>query len=226
MISQIRVKGQKIIIPNTQKAGELTKTTQIQVLGWKISVQKNGIVICYNAQKGYDGWHVKRFIINPNGLAKITMKIGDAKAKIIKKFFFMPKGVEKKELDVVIGLSDGWVDAAKVYVRNAEFQEFLDEHNIFGVHVCNPNVTYFKIRNITINDDIYLYESIETDGKVKLIRSSEKINDFYCENIIKVMVKGATWVTKTQEQNLKYGVPRVSKVLFTAVNDVTTLKLS
>lgn len=224
-VALIRVKGKNIILPD-HKGQEKVETQKVQVLGWTVSVQQNGTVICYKAQKAYDGWHAKRLIITPRGQVKITMKVGNQETKRISRTFLASKDVEKYELDVAIGLADVWVDNNNVcYVRSGELQDFLDKNEITGIHMCNPNKKYFTLKNLTMADGRYSYEGIRTDGQVVLLASSQKTTDFYTQNTVTVKVKGATWVVKDKEQNMEYGVPPVTRVLFTSVKYVTQLDL-
>lgn len=225
-VAQIRVKGKKIILPNPNGEG-VTETRKIHVLGWTVSIQQNGTVICYKAQKAYDGWHAKRMIITPKGQVKITMKVGQQDTKILKKFFLMPKGVKMGEMNISIVLTDEVVDNYGVcYVRSGKLQDFLNQNKITSIHMCNPNKTQFTLKNLTRVDGQFSVEGIKTDGTTNTIAENDKSTDFYTQSTRTVIVQGATWVVKTETQNMKYNVPPVTSVLFTAVKDVTQLDLS
>ena len=224
-IAQIRVIGDKFIIPSCQKAGEFIETAMHEVLGWKCSIQKNGTVICYTSQKGFDGWHIKRLVISPKGQVRVVSKEGDEKEKIVKRYFLTPKGEKLKTLDVTIGLSDGWIDGRKVYVRKGDFNQFLDEHGITAIHAGNPNKV-FTLKNVFYhNSDMYRFGQIRTDGRIEVLSTRTKANDFCEEVITSILVKEASWVIKEEVQFGKYNVPGVSNVLFTNAKDATKLKL-
>lgn len=224
-IAQIRVIGDKFIIPSYQKAGEFIETAMHEVLGWKCSIQKNGTVICHTSQKGFDGWHIKRLVISPKGQVRVITKEGDKKEKIVKRYFLTPKGEKLKTLDVTIGLSDGWIDGRKVYVRKGDFNKFLDEHGITAIHAGNPNKV-FTIKNVFYhNSDMYRFGQIQTDGKLEVLSTRTKANDFCEEVITSILVKGANWVIKEEVQFGKYNVPGVTNVLFTNAKDATKLDL-
>ena len=220
-VAKIRVKGKYIFLDTSYKEGE-AKIQKIQIFGWTVSVQENGTVICYKAQKAYDGWHIKRMTITPKGRVKITSIQGEKQST--RKFFLkMTQEEEKQEMDIVIGLSDGWVDSSKCYVRVAEFQKFLDKYCIDAVRKSSPN-TYFTLKTIRKVNGEYLHEMIDTDGSLIIISDLERKNDFFSEIITRVRVIDATWVIKTEAQNIKYGVPPITKVLFTSEKDVLQLK--
>lgn len=224
-IAQIRVFGDKFIIPSCQKAGEFIETTMHEVLGWKCSIQKNGTVICHTSQKGFDGWHIKRLVISPKGQVRVISKEGDKKEKIVKRYFLTPKGEDIKCLDVRIGLSDGWVDGRKIYVRKGEFDKFLDEHGITAIHAGNPN-TNFTMKNVFYhNSDRFRFGQIRTDGHIEVLSNITKKNDFFEEVITSVSVTGASWVIKEEVQFGKYNLPGITNVLFTDVKDATELNL-
>lgn len=224
-IAQIRVFGDKFIIPSCQKAGKFIETTMHEVLGWKCSIQKNGTVICHTSQKGFDGWHIKRLVISPKGQVRVISKEGDKKERIVKRYFLAPKGEDIKCLDVKIGLSDGWVDGRKIYVRRGEFDKFLDKHGITAIHAGNPNKV-FTIKNVFYhNSDMYRFGQIQTDGKIEVLSTRTKNNDFCEEVITSVVVKESRWVIKEEVQFGKYNVPGVTNVLFTNAKDATKLNL-
>lgn len=224
-IAQIRVIGDKFIIPSYQKAGEFIETAMHEVLGWKCSIQKNGTVICHASQKGCDGWHIKRLVISPKGQVRVITKEGDKKEKIVKRYFLTPKGEKLKKLDVTIRLSDGWVDGRKIYVRKGDFKKFLDEHGITAIHAGNPNKV-FTIKNVFYyNSDMYRFGQIQTDGKTEVLSTRTKANDFCEEVITSIFVKEASWVIKEEVQFGKYNVPGVTNVLFTNAKDATKLNL-
>lgn len=223
-VAQIRVSGSSFIVPDKQNPGQMLEETLYKVLGWTCSVQKNGTVICRAAQKGFDGWHVKRLIIKPDGQVRIGLKIGTEKEQILKKYYLTPKGEPIGRLEVIVGLSDGWIDGRKVYIRRKKFQEVLDKKGITAIRACNPN-KFYSLKNITYKDDRYMYQGLKTDGFIRAINMTEKNNGFYEETISTVQVTGATWVNKSQEQNIKRDVPETTKVLFTQM-DITTLEIS
>ena len=225
-VEQIRIKGKKFMLPKHDVTTERS-SQKVQVLGWTVSIQKNGTVICYKAQKAYDGWHTKRMIITPKGQVKITMKVGEKETKTVKKSFLVAKNVKDYELDVTVVLADGWVDDSKAcYARDGKLQDFLDQNGLDAVHRCNPNNTSFTLKNLIRQDNQYSFEDIQTDGKIVLMATNDKTTDFYSQIVTTVMVKDATWVIKGEEQNRKHGVPTVTKVLFTSVTNVTKLNLS
>lgn len=216
-VAQIRVSGSSFIVPDEQNPGQIIEKTLHKVLGWTCSIQKSGTVICRAAQKGFDGWHVKRLIIKPNGQVRISLKVGTEKENILKKYYLTRKGENIKHLDVIIGLSDGWIDSRKVYVRNEEFQEILDKKGITAIRACNPNKIY-TMKSITYQDGRYLYQGIKTDGILQVLGVTEKSNDLFEETIATIQVINATWTIKTEEHNTKYNVDRETAVLFTKKN--------
>lgn len=222
-VAQIRVKDNTIVLPTPNDINK----QKVEVLGWTVSIQKNGTVICYKAQKAYDGWHAKRMIITPKGQVKITMKVGDKDTKTIKKFFLVSKeDAEEYKLDVAIVVTDSWVDDPTVcYVRKGLFQDFLDKNGITGIHMCNPNSITFTLNSLTRKDGQYSIENIQTDGKILKLGGSTKSTDFYSLSTATLMVRDATWVIKIEEQNRKHMVPAITKVLFTAAKNVTQLDL-
>jgi len=223
-IAQVKVLGNYFILPKGN--GGFQKSKKCEMLGWKCSIQPNETIICYNAQKAYDGWHIKRLIINKKGQVKIIEKLGENdKSRTVQKFYLTRKGEKLGIMNLLIGLSDGWVDGRKIYVRKADLNNFMHSHGITSIHQANPNALY-SIQNKTCkNGDGYQYERLLTDGYCEVTSTMDMSNELIENSITKVKVTGATFVIKEQMQNLKYNAEERSCVIFTRSKDITNMKL-
>lgn len=223
-IAQVKVLGNYFILPKGN--GGFQKAKKCEMLGWKCSIQQNETIICYNAQKAYDGWHIKRLIINKKGQVKIIEKLGENdKSRTVQKFYLTRKGEKLGIMNLLIGLSDGWVDGRKIYVRKGDLNNFMHSHGITSIHQANPNALY-SIQNKTCkNGDGYQYERLLTDGYCEVTSTMDMSNELIENSITKVKVTGATFVIKEQMQNLKYNAEKRNCVIFTRSKDITNMKL-
>ena len=223
--AQVRVIGNYFIIPNNEKGG-FQKVQKCEMLGWKCSIQPNGTIICYNAQEAYDGWHIKRLIITKKGQVKIIEKLGENdKSRTVQKFYLTRKGEKLGIMNLLIGLSDGWVDGRKIYVRKGDLNNFMHSHGITAIHQANPN-TLYSIQNKTCKTgDGYQYERLLTDGHCEVTSTMDISNELMENSITKVKVTDATFVIKERMQNLEYNSETRTCVIFTRSKDITNMKL-
>ncbi len=222
--AQLKVLGNYFILP--KENGGFQKSKKCEMLGWKCSIQPNETIICYNAQEAYDGWHIKRLIITKKGQVKIIEKLGENdKSRTVQKFYLTRKGEKLGIMNLLIGLSDGWVDGRKIYVRKGDLNNFMHSHGITAIHQANPN-TLYSIQNKTCKTgDGYQYERLLTDGYCEATSTMDISNELMENSITKVKVTGATFVIKEQMQNLKYNLEKRTCVIFTRSKDITNMKL-
>lgn len=155
--------------------------------GWEVTLSEVGKLECV-ALRYYDGiLHLVKFKVQ-KGYARLILKVGEKRAKVLKSF-----KLESWPADVILGLPGGFIDSRRPYIRREKFQRFLDEHDISSVRNESPNGTYLLIREAKNGKFIY-YETIETDGNAKLVQEDDK-NGLYRYEII-----DASWAIKTVEK--------------------------
>ena len=156
--------------------------------GWEATMTENGKLECV-ALGYYDGvLHLVKFKIQ-KGYARLILKIGDKRARVVRSF-----KMKCWPADVILGLPAGYIDNRRPYIRRREFQEFLDKYNITSVRNETANGTYQLAREIK-NGEIVFDENIETDGIAKLVSEDEE------KGLFRYEVTCASWVIKNVLQN-------------------------
>ena len=201
--------------------------THVIANGWECLIDEDGTIKC-DAVRGYsDGEHSMRYVIQPNGFAKLTLKVPDDKVKTLRKGFVTPKGT--KLSDGLLGLAGGYIDERYAYFRDGSFQKFLEEHGISAVKHENPNQT-FSIRNARYGGG-ECYSYLLTDGKVEeegyssgRTESWEESCPGTCayEGNEYLKVTGATWAIHKQTQH-EGDSHNCFRILYTLEKDLTKL---
>lgn len=158
-------------------------------------LKKTGKIVC----KTKEELCTMRFVIYPNGWAKLTLKENNNPIVVLKKQFI---GNYKNG---EIGLAGGNIKQRHAYFKNDEFLEYLNEHNITGIIKCNPNKRYKLIDRNYPSDTIK--EQILTDGNVKYIKEShleEENEDGLYDIRLSYTVSNATWVIICRNNTLNY----------------------
>ena len=156
--------------------------------GWEATLTEDGKLECI-ACRYYEGvLHLVKFKIQ-KGYARLILKIGDKRARVIRSFKMMCWPA-----DIILGLPAGYIDNRRPYIRSRVFQGFLDKYDIASVRNESANGTYQLSREIR-NGEVVFDETIETDGIVKLISEDEENGMFRYE------VTYASWVIKNVLQN-------------------------
>lgn len=201
--------------------------THVIANGWDCVIDEDGTIRC-DAIRGYsDGEHCMRYIIQPNGFAKLTLKVPYNKVKTLRKGFVVPKGY--KLSDGLLGLAGGYIDERYAYFRDASFQKFLEDHGISAVKHEDPNQT-FSIRNARYGGG-ECYSYLLTDGEVieegyssGRTESWEESCPGTCayEGNEYLKVTGATWTIHKQTQH-EGDNHNCFRILYTLEKDLTKL---
>ena len=180
--------------------------THLRANNWECRIKDDGTIVC-DAKKEYkSGEYSMRYIIYPNGFAKLTLKAPGKKLETLKKGFVIPKG--SKLTDGLIGLSSGPIYNRYAYFRDGSFQKFLDTFGITAVEHADPNGEY-TIRHAWYGGgecSSYLL----TDGEVESLEvdtgRSQKWSEgpgYTCahERDERTAVSGASWAIHQQTQH-------------------------
>lgn len=205
----------------------MVEPTHIIANGWDCLIDEDGNIKC-DAVRGYsDGEHSMRYVIQPNGFAKLTLKVPYDKVKTLRKGFVVPKG--SKLSDGLLGLAGGYIDERYAYFRDGSFQKFLEEHGISAVKHEDPNQT-FSIRNARYGGG-ECYSHLITDGKVEQqgynlgrTESWEESCPGTCayEGNEYLKVTGSTWTIHKQTQH-EGNSHNCFRILYTLEKDLTKL---
>ncbi len=205
----------------------MVEPTHIIANGWDCLIDEDGNIKC-DAVRGYsDGEHSMRYIIQPNGFAKLTLKVPYDKVKTLRKGFVVPKG--SKLSDGLLGLAGGYIDERYAYFRDGSFQKFLEEHGISAVKHEDPNQT-FSIRNARYGGG-ECYSHLLTDGKVEQQEYSSGRTESWEESCPGtcayegneyLKVTGATWAIHKQTQH-EGDSHNCFRILYTLEKDLTKL---
>lgn len=187
--------------------------THAIVNAWDCQVKDDGTVEC-NYEKEYkDGVHSIRYLITPNGFAKLTIKLPSKPVKVLKKGFVLPKG--EKLSDGRIGLSNGMVDERYAYFRQSSFQEYLNANNLTAVRHENPNREY-RLPILGKYAGI-CKTSLMTDGEKVLVKETEN-NEYW-------WVTGASWVRYEVNEDV-CDTHNHARILYTLRTDLENIKFS
>ena len=203
---KIKLENGVFVEANGVQYFDLKQPFAISANGWECSIREDGTVFCESSREYSDGVHTIRYIILPNGFAKLTLKMPRSKVQTLRKGFVTSKG--KKLSDGIIGLSGGNIDSRYAYFRDSSFQKFLDDHGISAVKRENPNRVY-RLRSAEYGGG-KCRSNIYTDGKVEEKESSggrtERWQEefpntcaYECERTMEVT--GSTWALHKQSQH-------------------------
>lgn len=181
--------------------------------GWECFVEEDGTVVCYAERDYSDGIHSIRYVLQPNGFAKLTLKVPRKRVKTLRKGFVVPKGTS---LNGTIGLAGGYIDDRYAYFRDSHFQGFLDAYGITAIRHEDPNQTY-AVRNDRYGGGECSSE-LYTDGKRKWVEPpiTYGVRADYFE------VAEATWALHTQVQH-EGNCHNCFSILYTLEKDPTKL---
>lgn len=202
---------------------ELTPT-KVVGNGWNCEIKEDGTVQCDSVREYSDGEYSIRYVIRPNGFAKLTLKT-PYENKTLKKGYVLPKGEKLK--NGLIGLAGGNIKERYAYFRNDAFQMFLESHGITAVQHEDPNQLYV-LRN-SFHGAGSCSSEILTDGVLERIQydsgeSSEWAKEGSSAFAVQehFQVKRATWVLFKQTQN-EYNSRNHSVILYSLERDLTKL---
>lgn len=203
---RIAISDSKFVSHNNVNIG-IFEERYVNANGWEATLSEEGKLECV-ALRHYDGvLHLVKFKVQ-KGYARLILKIGDKRAKVVKSF-----KLDNWPADMVLGLPAGYIDNRRPYIRRKSFQEFLDKHDISSVRNESANGIYQLIREVK-NGKIIYYEKIETDGNAKLVLKDEE------NGIYRYEVTEASWVIKTVQQE-----GGIIRVLYTTDNPELILNL-
>lgn len=190
---QIEFKDKKFVSHNGVNVKIATKN-HIEGNGWSGDVDENGNFYFISSQYYQGKRHQLKFKIS-NGYVKKLLKIGDGRPRALKSY-----RIPNWPIDGIIGLSAGYIDRRVTYFRRDDFQQFLNEYGITAVR-CEPaSGIYNLLKKYDGLHSMFLSESIETDGKVKMISEDVEVDE---ESVAKsfdvtqmIEVTDASWTIK------------------------------
>lgn len=190
---QIEFKDKKFVSHNGVNVKVATET-HIEGNGWSGEVDEDGNFYFIATQYYQKKRHQLKFKIT-NGYVKKILKIGDDITKVLKSY-----RIKDWPINGVIGLSAGYIDKRVTYFRTADFQHFLDAYGITAVR-CESASGIYNLMQKYDGHSIFLFESIETDGKIEVISGDTEVDKEPEESIFDVNqmveVTDASWVIKT-----------------------------
>lgn len=190
---QIEFKNKKFVSHNGVNV-KVATDTHIEGNGWEGEVDENGNFYFITAQYYKGKRHQLKFKI-ANGYVKKILKIGDDRPRVLKSY-----RIPNWPIDGIIGLAAGYIDGRVTYFRSTDFQKFLDEYGITAIRCESASGIYYLMQKHD-GHSIFLFESIETDGKIKVISGDTEVNKEPEESIFDVNqmveVTDASWVIKT-----------------------------
>lgn len=201
----LKIKDGKIVESNhLYEKSFNSKSTEAN--GWNVSLTKGGRIFCEAKRKYTDGEYTIRYVVNPNGYASLTLKVGDKKVVTLRKGFVSPQGEGIK--NGTLTLAGGRIDERFAYFRCESFVNLLEKYDLKGIKHQNPNREYILensfVHNKIREDEVY------SDGKCEELRNEElssskhKSNGDY-RNLKTVALKNATWaIYKSSDQRFLY----------------------
>lgn len=190
---QIEFKDKKFVSHNGVNVNEATET-HIVGNGWEGEVDEKGNFYFIATQYYRGKRHQLKFKIY-NGYVKKLLKIGDGRPRVLKSY-----KLPNWPIDGVIGLPSGYIDERATYFRTSDFQRFLDEYGITAVR-CESASGIYNLMQKHDGHSIFLFESIETDGKIEVISGDTEVDKELEESIFDVNqmieVTDASWVIRT-----------------------------
>ncbi len=204
----------------------VVEPTRIIANGWDCFIKEDGTVECNAVREYSDGEHSMRYAIQPNGFAKLTLKVPGKKTETLRKGFVVQKG--SKLSRGTIGLAGGYIDSRYAYFRDSSFQEFLEDHDIKTVKHEDPNRIY-ELRHASygggdckaqlITDGVKSEESVDS-GRTE--EWQEFPNSCAYESETRIKVTNATWVIHKQSQH-EGSRSNCFSILYTLEKDVKKL---
>lgn len=203
----------------TYSGGEVKQftPTYINGNGWECYINEKGDITCIAQQVHGEVKHILKFTIK-NFWVKLKLKIGEDKYRMLKSY-----KLANNSTDGIIGLPSGYIDRRRVFFRCAQFQEFLDSHELTSVNFDPPNTIYVLYEEFCRGESIYKEEIECTDGTMELLFKDLKRNVKEQEQeegsfiiIRQVEVANARWAIKRVVKG-----DRVQRILYTRYNPKT-----
>ena len=192
--------------------------TEVSGNGWDCRIHENGMIECICAREYADGVHSIRYAIQPNGFAKLTLRVPGQRDKVLKKGFVLRRG--EKLSNGTLGLAGGHVDCRYAYFRNESLTAFMEKYGLTAISREDPNQV-FELRHV--DDGRGTCRCVlTTDGssEYKGAELFERINGSYQS----YEVTNASWAIVEKRQwegdNKNY-----SRILYTLSNDIYSLDL-
>lgn len=215
---QLRIENGRFVETNYCNT-DIFKPTHVSANGWECFINKDGSIMCQAVRIYANGEHRIRYVILPNGFARLSLKRPHAKDRTVKKGFVIPKGAILS--DGIIGLSGGNIDERYAYFRDSIFQKFLDKFGITAVKNENPNQSYLSHNGHA--------QQLITDGNVKWCYDygsasgrTDSDNNLYLGKTYPA-VTGASWVIIENNGNY-YDIHNNFRILYTSVKNVLDLE--
>ncbi len=131
--------------------------------GWDCKILDDGSIKCYATKKySYGKWSM-RYIIRPNGFAKLSVKNHRGEVRTLRTGFVVPKGTTIG--NGILGLAGGRINERYAYYRDIKFQEFLEKFGITAVKHEDPNQTFEGFSALTGIGSAF--QEVYSDGKVE-----------------------------------------------------------
>ena len=192
--------------------------TEVCGNGWICQIEPNGTIVCISSRKYSDGTHSIQYVIQPNGFAKLTLRVPGEKDKVLKKGFVLRRG--EKLSNGTIGLAGGHVDCRYAYFRNESLTNFMEKHGLTAIKHEDPN-QIFELRHISSGRGDCI-STVETDGKNTII--NRELLTYTNGSLYSYKVSDASWVIITVKD--WYGDNRsYSRILYTLNTDLESLEL-
>lgn len=177
--------------------------------GWIANIYPNGEITCITTNTDRHGIVKELKMTLRDRIVKIQLKVGDKKPNIVKLY-----QIREWNNEGVIGLSGGVVERRRVYLRDKDFQNFLDRHKIFSIRHMDPNIK-FSISQGYKDGRCEFFEELHSDGEIDQIYSYMSVPDWSdgssFKKFYKATVSSATWVCKTSKINGEI----INRVLYT-----------
>ena len=207
----------------------IVEPTHVIANGWDCVIDENGTIRCDATRYYSDGEHSMRYVIQPNGFAKLTLKVPYDKVKTLRKGFVVSKG--SKLSDGLLGLAGGYIDERYAYFRDGNFQKFLNKFGITAVKHEDPNQKFSGFSNYsgwgTASQDVFSDGNIEWDyedapGSREYFEQPGCNPNLYSGTTYHT-VTNATWAIVETRENYRDN-HNYARILYTTVRNVMDLE--
>lgn len=209
----------------------LVEPTHVMANGWDCVIKEDGTIQCDAVRSYSDGEHSIRYVIQPNGFGKLTLKLPNSRVKTLRKGFVVPRGC--KLSDGMIGLAGGHIDNRYAYFRDSSFQKFLERLGITAVKHEDPNQEYMGFCHYSaageasqevFSDGEVSWRYQDAPGSREYFESPGGNPNLYSGTSFQT-VKGATWAI-VEDRCTVNNSHRYSRILYTKVPNVKELESS
>lgn len=203
--------------------------THVIANGWNCLIKEDGTIECNSVRDYSDGEHSMRYVILPNGFAKLTLKVPYERVKTLRKGYVIPKGT--KLCDGLLGLAGGYIDERYAYFRDGNFQKFLNKFGITAVKHEDPNQKFSGFSNYsgwgTASQEVFSDGNIEWDyedapGSREYFEQPGCNPNLYSGTTYHT-VTNATWAIVETRENYRDN-HNYARILYTTVRNVMNLE--